>query len=197
MADKKKQTVIKVDINCADCQKEIFASVGKIKGVSSLVVDAEKKTVTVVGSVEPSPIFRALKKIKKNPEILSVGPPKPKCRYCKYFVCACGIARFPAKQPTELAPMPPGWREPQSCTEDGGCCPPSPYVPGGGWCPAPYTPARDWRCPPTPYNDWCPQPGTPYPYYLPPSDCHLPSHCDLVTVFPPPSPDRPGGCSIV
>ena len=51
-------------------------------------VDASKGTLTIVGEVEPVPIFKKLKKIGKKPEIVSVGPPKPKCeRWCSCSFC--------------------------------------------------------------------------------------------------------------
>lgn len=50
-------------------------------------MDGNKGTLTVVGDVEPVPIFKALKKIGETPEIVSVGPPKP--QRCQPY-CYCG-----------------------------------------------------------------------------------------------------------
>lgn len=50
-------------------------------------MDSKKGTLTVVGEVEPVPVFKALKKIKQTPEIISVGPPKPHGPYCTCSLC--------------------------------------------------------------------------------------------------------------
>ncbi|KAJ8434416.1 hypothetical protein Cgig2_002618 [Carnegiea gigantea] len=59
------------------------------EGVEKMEVDASKGTLTIVGEVEPVPIFKKLTKIGKTPEIVSVGPPPPKCGPC----CTCSLCR--------------------------------------------------------------------------------------------------------
>ncbi|KAL2934913.1 Heavy metal-associated isoprenylated plant protein 43 [Bienertia sinuspersici] len=78
--------VLKVNTSSKKSQKEVLKAVAKIEGVEKLEMDGNKGTLTVVGEVEPVPIFKALKKIKQTPEIVTVGPPKsqrcgPNC-YC-------------------------------------------------------------------------------------------------------------------
>lgn len=52
-------------------------------------MNGEKGILTVVGEVEPVPIFKALKKTGVTPEIVSVGPPIPqRCGpYCNCSSC--------------------------------------------------------------------------------------------------------------
>ncbi|XP_021849157.1 heavy metal-associated isoprenylated plant protein 39-like [Spinacia oleracea] len=92
----KKKTVIKVVITCQKCQTDIMKAVAKINGVEKLEVDASKGTLTIIGEVEPVPIFKKLKKIGKQPEIISVGPPRPKycpphciCNFCRPYYLQC------------------------------------------------------------------------------------------------------------
>ncbi|XP_021836090.1 heavy metal-associated isoprenylated plant protein 2-like [Spinacia oleracea] len=85
----KKRTVIKVNTSSKKNQKKILTAVAKIEGVEKLEMDGNKGILTVVGEVEPVPIFKALKKIGQTPEIVSVGPPKPqRCGpYCNCSSC--------------------------------------------------------------------------------------------------------------
>ncbi|KMT09984.1 hypothetical protein BVRB_5g122000 [Beta vulgaris subsp. vulgaris] len=83
----KKRTVLKVNVSSKKSQKEILSAVAKIEGVEKLEMDGNKGILTVIGEVEPVPIFKALKKIGQTPEIVSVGPPKP--QRCGPY-CYCG-----------------------------------------------------------------------------------------------------------
>ncbi|XP_044483001.1 heavy metal-associated isoprenylated plant protein 43-like [Mangifera indica] len=71
-----KKIVIKVSINCQICQTEVLKAVTKLTGINELSVDREKGTLTIIGDVDPVSVSDRLKKIKKYPEIVSVGPPK-------------------------------------------------------------------------------------------------------------------------
>lgn len=82
------RTVLKVPIAGKKCQTEIMKAVAKLDGIEKMEVDASKGTLTIVGEIEPVPIFKMLKKIGKTPEIVSVGPPRPKCEpWCNCTFC--------------------------------------------------------------------------------------------------------------
>ncbi|XP_021775347.1 heavy metal-associated isoprenylated plant protein 39-like [Chenopodium quinoa] len=104
----KKRTVIKVAIINKKCQTDIMKAVAKIDGIEKLEVDVSKGTLTIIGEVEPVPIFKKLKKIGKAPEIISVGPPRPKCppycicNFCRPYV-QCTSEPLPY-QPCHFAP---------------------------------------------------------------------------------------------
>ncbi|XP_057517576.1 heavy metal-associated isoprenylated plant protein 39-like [Amaranthus tricolor] len=84
----KKRIVLKMSSsNSKKSQQKILRAVTKIEGVEKLEMDGHKGTLTVVGDVEPVPIFKALKKIGETPEIVTVGPPRP--QRCEPY-CYCG-----------------------------------------------------------------------------------------------------------
>ncbi|XP_021765369.1 uncharacterized protein LOC110729892 [Chenopodium quinoa] len=91
----KKKTVLKVDNNSKKSRKEILKAVAKVEGVEKLEMDVNKGTLTVVGEVEPVPLFKALKKIGQSPEIMNVGPPKP--QRCGPY-CYCSSCRSSGDQ---------------------------------------------------------------------------------------------------
>ncbi|KAJ0013755.1 hypothetical protein Pint_21878 [Pistacia integerrima] len=72
-----KKIVIKVAINCQICKTDVLKAVAKLTGIDQVSVDGEKGILTVVGDVDPVLVVKRLKKIKKCPEIVSIGPPKP------------------------------------------------------------------------------------------------------------------------
>ncbi|KAK9704751.1 hypothetical protein RND81_07G008800 [Saponaria officinalis] len=73
----KKRTQLKIVNSGKRSSEDILSAVARIKGVEKLEMDVNKAILTVVGEVEPVPIFMALKKICVKVEIVSVGPPKP------------------------------------------------------------------------------------------------------------------------
>lgn len=50
--------------------------VAMIEGITSIVLDPSKNTVTVVGEADPVKIINKVRKFRKSATILSVGPPK-------------------------------------------------------------------------------------------------------------------------
>ncbi|XP_057969877.1 heavy metal-associated isoprenylated plant protein 2-like [Malania oleifera] len=72
-----KKTELKVNINCQKCQTAVLRSITKLPGVNEVAVDGEKRTVTVLGRVDPVKVASAVRKTGKMAEILTVGPPKP------------------------------------------------------------------------------------------------------------------------
>ncbi|CAO2818325.1 unnamed protein product [Amaranthus hypochondriacus] len=85
----KKRIVLKLGNSNKKSRAKILQAVTKVEGVEKLEMNGEKGILTVVGEVEPVPIFKALKKTGVTPEIVSVGPPIPqRCGpYCNCSSC--------------------------------------------------------------------------------------------------------------
>ncbi|CAO2174190.1 unnamed protein product [Urochloa humidicola] len=73
-----KKIVIKADLVGQKCKSEILAAVSKLQGIKSLDIDAEKCTLTVVGTVDPVCVVLRLKKKCFAACIVSVEDDKPK-----------------------------------------------------------------------------------------------------------------------
>ncbi|TKW12843.1 hypothetical protein SEVIR_5G061700v4 [Setaria viridis] len=73
-----KKIVIKADLVGSKCKSEILAAVSKLQGIKSLDIDAEKCTLTVVGTVDPVCVVMRLKKKCFAASIVSVEDDKPK-----------------------------------------------------------------------------------------------------------------------
>ncbi|KAJ1283083.1 hypothetical protein BS78_03G101300 [Paspalum vaginatum] len=73
-----KKIVIKADLVGTKCKSEILAAVSKLQGIKSMEIDAEKCTLTVVGTVDPVCIVHKLKKKCFAASIVSVADDKPK-----------------------------------------------------------------------------------------------------------------------
>ncbi|KAG6769427.1 hypothetical protein POTOM_025062 [Populus tomentosa] len=71
-----KKTVLKVNINCMKCKKELVKTVGKIEGIDQIAINSEKGTMIVVGIVDPVVLVNKLRKAGKVAEFISVGPYK-------------------------------------------------------------------------------------------------------------------------
>lgn len=50
--------------------------VAKVEGITSIVLDPAKHTVTVIGEADPMKIVKKVRKFRNCAEIVSVGPPK-------------------------------------------------------------------------------------------------------------------------
>ncbi|KAL8557245.1 hypothetical protein ACS0TY_004618 [Phlomoides rotata] len=71
-----KKTEIKVSINCRKCKTGVMKTAVKFTGVNEVKLDAEKGTLTVIGTADPVCIATKLRKAGYIAEIMSVGPPK-------------------------------------------------------------------------------------------------------------------------
>ncbi|XP_074558151.1 heavy metal-associated isoprenylated plant protein 43-like [Curcuma longa] len=70
-----KKIVLKVSIMCNKCKVCVMSIIAKFDGITSMALDLEKSTVTVVGAVDAVLIVKALRKAKKPAEIVTVGEP--------------------------------------------------------------------------------------------------------------------------
>ncbi|XP_042415088.1 heavy metal-associated isoprenylated plant protein 2-like [Zingiber officinale] len=73
-----KKIVLKVIIMCNKCKVSVMRTVVKFDGVTSVALDVEKSTVTIVGTVDAVLIVKALRKAKKQAEIVTVEKPDKK-----------------------------------------------------------------------------------------------------------------------
>ncbi|XP_038718880.1 heavy metal-associated isoprenylated plant protein 2-like [Tripterygium wilfordii] len=69
------RTVLKVDISCLKCKKQLLKAVSKLQGVDKIEIDAAKGTLTVTGDADPYEIIVGTRKAGKNVEVVSIGPP--------------------------------------------------------------------------------------------------------------------------
>ncbi|KAL3585600.1 hypothetical protein D5086_012467 [Populus alba] len=71
-----KKTVLKVNINCMKCKKELMKTVAKNEGIDKIAINSEKGTMIVVGIVDPGVLVNKLRKAGKVANFISVGPYK-------------------------------------------------------------------------------------------------------------------------
>lgn len=50
--------------------------IATIEGITSIVLDPSKSTVTVIGEADPVKIIKKVRKFRKSAAVISVGPPK-------------------------------------------------------------------------------------------------------------------------
>lgn len=50
--------------------------IASIEGITSIVLDSSKCTVTVIGEADPVTIIKKVRKFRRSAVVVSVGPPK-------------------------------------------------------------------------------------------------------------------------
>ncbi|KAG6483114.1 heavy metal-associated isoprenylated plant protein 2-like isoform X2 [Zingiber officinale] len=75
MSAQVRKIVLKVSIMCSKCEVCVMSTIAKFDGITSMALDKEKSTVTIVGIVDVVLIVKALRKAKKPAEIVTVGEP--------------------------------------------------------------------------------------------------------------------------
>ncbi|KAM3329776.1 hypothetical protein ACQJBY_026671 [Aegilops geniculata] len=73
-----KKIVIRADLVGKKCTSGILSIVSKLEGIKSMVVDEDKCTLTVVGTVDPVCVVHQLRKSCFAASIVSVEDDKPK-----------------------------------------------------------------------------------------------------------------------
>ncbi|GAV90942.1 HMA domain-containing protein [Cephalotus follicularis] len=69
------RTVLKVEISCEKCKKQLLKAVSALQGVDKIEIDAAKGTLTVTGDADPYEIIVRARKVGKFAEVISIGPP--------------------------------------------------------------------------------------------------------------------------
>lgn len=55
---------------------KVMKLISKIEGITSIVLDPSKSTVTVIGEADPVCIIKQVRKFSRTAQITSIGPPK-------------------------------------------------------------------------------------------------------------------------
>ncbi|KAJ0039536.1 hypothetical protein Pint_28340 [Pistacia integerrima] len=71
------RTVLKVDLSCQKCKKQLLKAVSALQGVDKIEADAAKGTLTVTGNADPYEIIIRTRKTGKFVQVVSIGPPPP------------------------------------------------------------------------------------------------------------------------
>ncbi|XP_059460200.1 heavy metal-associated isoprenylated plant protein 2-like [Corylus avellana] len=71
-----KKTVVSVELLCSKCRQKVMKLIATIEGITSIVLDPSKNTVTVIGEADPVTIIKKVRKFRKSASVVSVGPPK-------------------------------------------------------------------------------------------------------------------------
>ncbi|KAI4336857.1 hypothetical protein L6164_015334 [Bauhinia variegata] len=70
------KTVLSVELLCSRCSQKVMKLIATIEGITSIVLDQAKNTVTVIGEADPVRIINRVRKFRKSAKIVSIGPPK-------------------------------------------------------------------------------------------------------------------------
>lgn len=65
-----------VELKCCKCQQKVMQLVSAVEGITSIVLDPPKNTVTVIGQADPVKIINKVRKFSRTAEIMSIGPAK-------------------------------------------------------------------------------------------------------------------------
>ncbi|KAF8377913.1 hypothetical protein HHK36_031301 [Tetracentron sinense] len=68
--------LVSVELLCSKCRKKVMKLIAGIEGITSIVLDASKSTVTIIGEADPVKIIKEVRKFRKSAEVVSIGPPK-------------------------------------------------------------------------------------------------------------------------
>ncbi|KAI4316845.1 hypothetical protein L6164_024785 [Bauhinia variegata] len=71
-----KKTVVSVELLCSRCRQKVMKLIARVEGITSIVLDPAKNTVTVIGEADPVRIINKVRKFRKSARIVSFGPPK-------------------------------------------------------------------------------------------------------------------------
>ncbi|TKY57689.1 inositol-pentakisphosphate 2-kinase [Spatholobus suberectus] len=71
-----KKTVVSVELRCSRCRQKVMKLIATVEGITSIVLDPDKNTVTVIGEADPVRIIKNVRKFRKSATIVSIGPPK-------------------------------------------------------------------------------------------------------------------------
>uniref|UniRef100_A0A2P2JVT7 Uncharacterized protein LOC107261395 n=1 Tax=Rhizophora mucronata TaxID=61149 RepID=A0A2P2JVT7_RHIMU len=73
-----KETVVSVEMLCSKCRQKVMHFVAQIEGITSIVLEPSKNTVTVIGEADPVRIIKNVRKVRRSASIVSIGAPKGK-----------------------------------------------------------------------------------------------------------------------
>ncbi|KAK2660571.1 hypothetical protein Ddye_007104 [Dipteronia dyeriana] len=65
-----------VELLCSKCRQKVMKLIAKVEGVTSIVIDPSKNSVTVIGEADPVKIIKRVREFRRSATIVSIGPPK-------------------------------------------------------------------------------------------------------------------------
>ncbi|ONI32606.1 hypothetical protein PRUPE_1G375500 [Prunus persica] len=71
-----KKTVVSVELLCSKCRKKVMKLIATVEGITSIVLDPSKNTVTVTGDADPVKVIKKVRKFRKSASVVSIGPPQ-------------------------------------------------------------------------------------------------------------------------
>lgn len=71
-----KKTVVQVELLCSKCRQRVMKLIATLEGITSIVLDPSKNTVTVIGEADPVKIIKKVRKHSGCATVVSVGPAK-------------------------------------------------------------------------------------------------------------------------
>ncbi|GLT57998.1 hypothetical protein SLA2020_309260 [Shorea laevis] len=83
------KTVLSVELVCCKCRQKVMKLIATVEGITSIVLDPSKNTVTVVGEADPVRIIKKVRKFRKSASIVSIGPPKDEKKDDRKDVMLC------------------------------------------------------------------------------------------------------------
>ncbi|OMO87536.1 hypothetical protein CCACVL1_08953 [Corchorus capsularis] len=73
---KYKKTTLSVELLCPKCRRKVMRVISDVVGITSIVLDPSKNTVTVTGEADPVKIIKQVRKFRKHASIISIGAAK-------------------------------------------------------------------------------------------------------------------------
>ncbi|TXG52187.1 hypothetical protein EZV62_021356 [Acer yangbiense] len=70
------KTILSVELPCTKCRQKVMKLIAKVEGVTSIVIDTSKNSVTVIGEADPVKIIKKVREFRRSAKIVSIGPPK-------------------------------------------------------------------------------------------------------------------------
>ncbi|OMO75216.1 hypothetical protein COLO4_26258 [Corchorus olitorius] len=70
------KTTLSVELLCPKCRRKVMRVISDVVGITSIVLDPSKNTVTVTGEADPVKIIKQVRKFRKHASIISIGAAK-------------------------------------------------------------------------------------------------------------------------
>ncbi|KAK6278054.1 hypothetical protein POUND7_018377 [Theobroma cacao] len=71
-----KKTILSVELLCPRCRQKVMKLISDVVGITSIVLDPSKNTVTVTGEADPVKIIKKVRKFRKHASIVSIAAAK-------------------------------------------------------------------------------------------------------------------------
>lgn len=68
--------MLSVELLCSKCRQKVMKLIATIEGITSIILDPSKNTVTVIGEADPVAIIKKVRKFRKTATFVSIGASK-------------------------------------------------------------------------------------------------------------------------